>query len=70
MTLKLKKYKFHLNKSPILTNDIDINKIVVPDKLPFAKQDFKYLICYNDSEKKKIFMHILPTNDYMLKNVL
>ena len=30
-----KKDKLHQNKSPVLINDIDINKIVVFNKLPF-----------------------------------
>ena len=38
-------------KSPISINNIDINKIVVSNKLPFGKQDFKYFIGYKDAEK-------------------
>ena len=34
-----------------MINDIDINKIVVFNKLPFGKHDFKYLIGYKDSGK-------------------
>ena len=34
-----------------ILNDIDINKIVASNKLPFGKQDFKYFIGYKDSEK-------------------
>ena len=37
MTLKLKNTNFYQNKSPILINNIDINKIVVSSKLPFGK---------------------------------
>ena len=36
---EIKEHKFHQNKSPILINDIDINKIVAPNKLPAGKQD-------------------------------
>ena len=36
-----------------MINYIDINKIVVSNKLPFCKQDFKYFIGYEDSEKIK-----------------
>ena len=46
---EIKKYQFHQNKNPISINDIDINKIVVSNKLPFGKQDFKYFIGYKDS---------------------
>ena len=41
---EIKKYNFHRNESPILINDIDINEIVVSNKLPFGKQDFRYFI--------------------------
>ena len=34
---KIEEYKFHQNKIPISINDIDINKIVVSNKLPFGK---------------------------------
>ena len=48
---EIDEYKFHQNKSPISISNIDINKIVVSNKLPFGKQDFKYFICYKGSEK-------------------
>ena len=32
-----KKYKSNQNKGPISVNDIDINKIVVSNKLPLSK---------------------------------
>ena len=41
---EIEKSNFHQNKSPISINDIDINKVVVSNKLPFVKQDFKYFI--------------------------
>ena len=50
--MELRNTKLHQNKSPISINDIDINIIVVSDKLLFGKQDFKYFIDYKDFEKK------------------
>ena len=38
----------------ILINDIDFNKIVVSNKIPFRKQDFKYFIDYKDATKIKL----------------
>ena len=46
-------YKFHQNKSPISITDIDINKIIVSNKLPFGKQDSKYFTNYKDFEKNR-----------------
>ena len=53
MKFEIEEYKFHQNKSPISISDIDINKRVVYNKLPFGKQDFKYFIGYKDSEKNR-----------------
>ena len=50
---EIEEYKFHQNKSPIVRNEIDINKIVVSNKFPFGKQDFKYFIGYKDSEENR-----------------
>ena len=57
MTVKLKNTNFHQYKSPILINDIDINKIVVSNKFTFGKQDFKCFIGYKDSEKIDLYTY-------------
>ena len=50
MILKLKKNnQFHQYKS-ISIDNIDINKIVVSNKVSFGKKDFKYFICYKDAK--------------------
>ena len=38
-------------KSPFSINDIDVNEILVSNKFPFGKQDFKYFIGYKDNKK-------------------
>ena len=58
---KIEEYEFHEHKSPISINNIDINKIVVSNKLHFGKQDFKYFIGYKDV-KNVTFMHISSKN--------
>ena len=52
MVLKVKKQKFQGNDSPISINDIDINKIVVSNKLPFRKQGFINFVGQKDDKKK------------------
>ena len=47
---EIQKYKFHQYKIPLLINNIDINKIVVSNKFPIDKQDFKYFIGYKDNK--------------------
>ena len=34
-----------------MINDTDVNKIVVSNKVPFGKQDFKYCIGYKNAKK-------------------
>ena len=61
----MEKCKFHENKSRILINDIDINKIVVSNKFLFGKQDFKYFIGYIDDKKIRSLCTSFPeTNAY------
>ena len=48
---EIEEYEFHQYKSPISTNNIDINEIVVSNKFPFDKQDFKYFIGYKDNKE-------------------
>ena len=52
-------YKFYQYKKSVPTNDVDINEIVVSNKLPFGKKDFKYFVDYKVDKKKYTFIHIL-----------
>ena len=47
----IKKHKFHQHNSPISINNIDINKIVVSNKVSFGKKDFQWFISYKDGKK-------------------
>ena len=42
-----------------MINDTDFNKIVFSNQFPFGEKDFKYLICYKDSEKFR-FLCVFP----------
>ena len=60
------KYKFHQHKSPASIDNIDINKIVVSDKVSFGKKDFKYFVSYKDAKNvRPFFRHILSKNECM-----
>ena len=48
---EIEEYNFHQYKKPIFTDDTNINKTVISNKLPFGKQDFKYFIGYKDGKK-------------------
>ena len=48
---EIEEYEFHQYKSPISINIVDINKILVPNKFTFGKQEFKYFIGYKDNKE-------------------
>ena len=43
-----------------MINDVDINKIVVSNKLPFSKQDFIYFIGYKDDKTNRPICIFFP----------
>ena len=43
-----------------MKSDIDISKIVVSNKLPFGKQDFKYFVGCKGSEKVRTWCIFRP----------
>ena len=59
---EIEENEFHQNKTPILIKDIYINKIVVSNKLPFGKEDFKYFIGYKDEKPIRHLCLFLPEN--------
>ena len=48
---EIEKYKCHQYDRPILIDNIDVNKLVVSNKISFGKNDFKYFIGYKDVKK-------------------
>ena len=49
--IEVEKQKFHQSKRPIWINNMDISKIVVPNRVPFGKKDFKYFVGYEEDKK-------------------
>ena len=58
--IEIEKEKFHQNKRPISIKNIDINEIVVSNKVSFGKKGFKYFIGNKDAIKIRPFYIILP----------
>ena len=56
----IEKHKFHQQKSPVSISYININKIIVSNKVPFGKNGFKYFIGYKDDRKVRPLCIILP----------
>ena len=48
---KIEEYKFYQNKISISINGVDINTMVVSNKFPLIKEDFKYFIGYKNAKK-------------------
>ena len=57
---EIQNQKFHQDKGPISIKNIDINKIVVSNKVFVGKKCFKYFIGYNDAKKIKPLCIFLP----------
>ena len=69
---KIEKHKFYCHKNPILIDGVDINKIIVSDKLINVsnklKNIYKYFICEKDNKKVRPFCVMLPKkNEYRKK---
>ena len=58
MILENGKPKFHLHRSLIAIDNIDIDKIA--NKVSFGKKDIKYFIGYNNPEKVRRLCIFLP----------
>ena len=61
---KIKKQKFHQDKTPISIKNIDINKIVVSNKVSFGKKDFKYFIGYKDAKIRPLCIFLPKMSTY------
>ena len=56
--IEIEKQKFHQHKRPISIKKIDINKIVVSNKISFSKTGCKYFIGYKDTRKLDLCVYI------------
>ena len=55
--IEIEKHKFHEHKSPISIENVDINEIVVPNKVTFGKKGFRYFIVYKDAKKLVLYAY-------------
>ena len=51
--IEIERQKFHQHKRPISKKYIDINKIVVSNKVSVGKKGFKCFIGYKDAKKNR-----------------
>ena len=60
----IKGFEFHQYKSPILINNIDINKMEVSNKLPFSKKILNISLL-TKMLKRQTFMHVPSKTEYI-----
>ena len=60
--------EFHQYKNPNLINLIDINDIVVSNKFPCGKQDFKYFIGYQENKEIRPLFILFPQMSIYIKD--
>ena len=58
--IEIKKQKFHENKRPFSIKNIEINKIVVSNKVSLGKKSFKHFIGYKDAKNVRPLCIFLP----------
>ena len=57
---KNEEHKLHQHKNTILIYEVDINKILMFNKVSFGKKGFKYFIDYKDGKKVRSLCVFLP----------
>ena len=52
--IKIEKNEFYRHKSPIFLRDVDIEKVLVSNKIFFSEKDYRYFTgyLYNDDQVK------------------
>ena len=66
---EVEKQKFHQRRSSVAIYDVNIDAIVVFNKVPFGKKGFKYFIGYeDDSEKNMPYCIMLPKRSAYRRN--
>ena len=54
--IEIEKQKLHKHERPISIKNIDINRILVPNKVSFGKKGFNYFIRYKDAKKLDLYV--------------
>ena len=67
--IEIEKNKFCHHKTSIFLKDVDIEKVLVPNKISFDEKNYKYFIGYLDNDNKVKPLHIMlpKTSAYIKK---
>ena len=67
--LKFEENKFYGNESPVFKKDVDIEKVLVSNKMSSGKKIYNYFIGYLHDDYKVILLHImLPKESAYVKS--
>ena len=67
--LKLKKKKLYHHKKPTFLGDVDIEKVLVSNKISFGEKNYKNFIGYlYNGHKVKLLNIMLPKTSACVKN--
>ena len=67
--IEIEKNKFCHHKTSIFLKDVDIEKVLVPNKISFDEKNYKYFIGYLDNDNKVKPLHImLPKTSAYVKS--
>ena len=65
--IEIEKSKFYRSKTPIFLKDVDIEKVLVSNKIHFGEKIYKYFIgyLYNDNKVKLLHKMLPKTSAYV-----
>ena len=66
---EIEKNKFYRNKTPVFFKDLDIEKVLLSNKIFFGKKNYKFFIdyLYNDHKIKPLHIILPKTGAYVKK---
>ena len=62
--IEIEKSKFYRSKTPIFLKDVDIEKVLVSNKISFGEKNYKYFIGYLYNDNKVKPFHIMLPESY------
>ena len=65
--IEIENDKFYRHKSPVLLREVDTEKVLVSNKIPFGEKNYKYIIdyLYNDHKFKSLKIMLPKTSAYV-----
>ena len=61
--IEVEKMKFYLHKSPDPLKDVDIEKVLVSNKISSSEKDYKYFIGYLYNNYESFYIMLPKTSD-------